>query len=82
MTEDMAKILVFNSREVVHFHLKTHPTREKDETRPLGRGIHPYKPDPLLLYFATTEWSDKQDEPPQLKNLGRAIYHKAAVEAI
>ena len=24
----------------------------------------------------------QQDEPPQLNNLGRAIYHKAALEAI
>ena len=54
-TGNTAKILVLNSREVVHFHLKTHSTRDKDETRLLGREIHPYQPDPFPLYFATSE---------------------------
>ena len=32
----------------------------------------------ILLYLLV--W--QQDEPPQLNNLGRAMYHKAALEAI
>ena len=55
-----------HSREVVHFHLKTHPTQEKDETRFLGREIHPYQSDPFPPIFCYICLSDRQDEPPQL----------------
>src|SRR4051794_29466263 len=71
ITGDTAKILVFNSRGVVHFHLKTHPTQGKNETRPLGRGIHPtcqtHSPYNLVHLLV---W--RQDEPPQLNSLGRS----------
>ena len=66
VTGDTAKYLVFNSAEVVHFHLKTHPTREKDETRFLGREIHPYPPDPFPPILCYISLSGQQDEPPQL----------------
>ena len=72
ITGDTAKILVLNSREVVHFHLKTHPTQEKDETRFLGREIHPYTPDPFPLYFATSACLDNRMNPHNLLHLGRA----------
>ena len=50
----------------MHFHLKTHPTQEKDETRFLGREIHPYhaRPVPPILCYICL--SGKQDETPQL----------------
>ena len=50
----------------MHFHLKTHPTREKDETRFLGREIHPYQPDPFPPILCYISLSGQQDEPPQL----------------
>ena len=83
MTEDTAKILDLTLERLCTFTLRPILPKSKMRqdlweekfTHPVGQTRYSYN-------FATTHWSDLQDEPPQLKNLGRAIYHKAALEAI
>src|SRR5664279_6186815 len=77
ITGDMAKYLVFDSAEFVHFHLKTqltqtsyahgvHYGKERIETRSFRRRIQPYWQDPFHLSFCycllyTSDAADEED---------------------
>src|SRR3954468_15595556 len=55
ITGDTAKILVFNSREVMHFHLKTQTTHGGRMRQDLWEEMFTHnQPDPFPVYSATS----------------------------
>ena len=91
ITGDTAKILDLTLERVCTFTLRlNNPSilytlsvlwKGEIETRPLGGEIHPYQPDSTLLQFCYHPMSDNKMNPHNLLHLGRAMYHKAALEA-
>ena len=56
----------------MHFHLKTHPTREKEWDKIFGKRDSPIPVRPVPTYILLHQLVWQQDEPHNLLHLGRA----------